>query len=113
MKDLDQFKHTYITECFELLADMEEHLLALDIEAPDNEELNAIFRCAHSIKGGSGTFGFNYITNFTHVLEALLDSMREGRVMPSREIVDTLLKATDIVAQMVYAAKDNVSPPDD
>ncbi|MEI7669996.1 MAG: Hpt domain-containing protein [Pseudomonadota bacterium] len=112
MNDLDQFKQTYITECFELLVEMEERLLGLDIEEADKEALNAIFRCAHSIKGGSGAFGFNYITNFTHILEALLDSMREGKVLPSQEIVDTLLKATDIVTKMVQAAKDDVVLPE-
>jgi len=111
MNDLDQFKQTYITECFELLVEMEERLLRLDIDVADKEALNAIFRCAHSIKGGSGAFGFDYITNFTHVLEALLDSMREGAVALSRDVVDTLLKATDIVTQMVHAAKENVRPP--
>src|SRR3954468_24471902 len=104
MNSLDQFKQTYITECFELLVEMEERLLALNVEAADNEALNAIFRCAHSIKGGSGAFGLDYITNFTHVLEALLDSMREGKIAASREVVDTLLKAADIVTQMVHAA---------
>ena len=92
---------------------MEERLLALDVEMVDNEALNAIFRCAHSIKGGSGAFGFSYITNFTHVLEALLDSMREGKVIASRPIVDTLLKSVDIVTQMVHAAKDDVAPAAD
>lgn len=110
MDNSDRFKKTYITECYDLLAEMEESLLNLDIEASDNEALNAIFRCAHSIKGGSGAFGFDYITNFTHELEALLDSMREGRVKPSREIVDTLLKATDIVSLMVHSAEDGVRP---
>lgn len=113
MNDLDQFKQTYITECFELLVEMEEKLMALDPDAAEMEQLNAIFRCAHSIKGGSGAFGFDYITNFTHVLEALLDAMREGRVAPSREAVDTLLKASDIVTQMVRAAQEGVRPPDD
>ena len=112
MTSLDQFKQTYITECFELLADMEERLMGLDVDAVNAESLNAIFRCAHSIKGGSGAFGLDYITNFTHVLEALLDAMRDGKVNTTREIVDTLLKATDIVMQMVHAAKDNVRPPD-
>ena len=113
MNDFDQFKQIYITDCFELLVEMEERLLALDVETADSEALNAIFRCAHSIKGGSGAFGFDYITNFTHVLEALLDSMREGKVPPSREIVDTLLKATDIVTQMVHAARDDIRPAAD
>jgi len=112
MNDLSQFKQIYITECFELLADMEERLLALDCEKADKEQLNAIFRCAHSIKGGSGAFGLTYITDFTHVLEALLDSMREGKVAPSREVVDMLLKSVDIVTQMVHAARDNLTPPE-
>ncbi len=109
---LDQFKKTYITECFELLGDMESLLLGLDIEAADVEQLNAIFRCAHSIKGGAGAFGLDYIMNFTHVLEALLDSMRAGAVKPSKMVVDMLLKSVDIVTQMVRAAQDNVAPPD-
>ena len=113
MNDLDQFKQTYITECFELLVEMEERLLALDPEAADMEQLNAIFRCAHSIKGGSGAFGLGYITNFTHVLEALLDSMREGRVLPTSQAVDTLLQSVDVVTKMVEAARDNATPPAD
>lgn len=112
MVSLDQFKQTYITECFELLGDMESLLLALDIEAADMEQLNAIFRCAHSIKGGAGAFGLDSIMNFTHVLEALLDSMREGKVKPSRAAVDMLLKSVDIVMQMVRAAQDNAQVPD-
>ncbi len=108
MVSLDQFKQTYITECFELLGDMESLLLELDIESADMEQLNAIFRCAHSIKGGAGAFGLNSIMNFTHVLEALLDSMREGKVKPSRLAVDLLLKSVDIVTQMVNAAQDNL-----
>ncbi len=110
MVSLDQFKQTYIAECFELLGDMESLLIGLDIEAADTEQLNAIFRCAHSIKGGAGAFGLDSIMNFTHVLEALLDSMREGKVKPSRAAVDMLLKSVDIVTQMVNAARDNVSP---
>jgi len=113
MNQLDQFKQTYITECFELLSDMEERLLNLDTDAVDNEALNAIFRCAHSIKGGSGAFGFDYITEFTHALETLLDAMREGKVYPTRESVDILLKAVDVVSQMVQCARDNTRPSAD
>ena len=110
---LDHFKQTYITECYELLADMEERLMSLDCETADIEQLNAIFRCAHSIKGGSGAFGLSYITDFTHVLEALLDAMREGKLKPSREAVDMLLKSVDIVTRMVDAAKANTTPSPD
>jgi len=111
MSILDQFKQTYITECFELLADMESLLLNLDCDAADNEQLNAIFRAAHSIKGGSGSFGLDYITDFTHILETLLDAMREGKLRPTREAVDMLLKSVDVVSQMVTAAKDGITPP--
>jgi two-component system chemotaxis sensor kinase CheA len=107
MDDLQRFKDTYITECYELLEDMEEKLLALDSDNPDNEDLNAIFRCAHSIKGGSGAFGLSRITGFTHILEELLDSMREGKLLPTRQVIDTLLASVDILNKMVGAAKNN------
>lgn len=113
MDELQRFKETYITECFELLDDMEEKLLALDEDSPDLEDLNAIFRCAHSIKGGSGAFGFNQITKFTHILEELLDSMRNGDVSPTRENIDALLLAADVVKKMVSAAQSGESLPDD
>jgi two-component system chemotaxis sensor kinase CheA len=112
MVSLDQFRETYLAECSELLEDMEERLVALKPETANSESLNAIFRCAHSIKGGSGAFGLDYITNFTHALEALLDAMREGKMPPTREAVDTLLKSVDIVTQMVQAAKQGVEPPE-
>lgn len=110
---LEQFKQTYIAECYELLADMEERLMALDAETADLEQLNAIFRCAHSIKGGSGAFGLTYITDFTHVLEALLDAMREGKLSPTRQAVDLLLQSVDIVSRMVDAAKAGETPAAD
>lgn len=113
MNDLQQFKDTYITECFELLEEMEEKLLQLDAANADMEELNAIFRCAHSIKGGAGAFGFTNIANFTHILEALLDKMREGTIDATAEVVDTLLRARDIVFQMVVAAQEGSALPDD
>ncbi len=105
--ELQQFKASYITECLELLAEMEEHLLQLSEESADSEKLNAIFRCAHSIKGGAGAFGLTQIAQFTHILEALLDKLREGKLQPSRTIIDLLLKSRDIVLKMVTAARDN------
>ncbi len=110
--DLSQFRQTYIAECFELLADMEARLMELDVGAAGSEALNAIFRCAHSIKGGAGAFGLQEIGSLTHVMEALLDSLRDGRVAPSRASVDMLLKARDIVLQMVEAARDGVKVPE-
>lgn len=105
MDEMKRFRETYITECFELLEDMEEKLLGLEEDDASTEDLNAIFRCAHSIKGGSGAFGFNAIKNFTHILEGLLDGMREGKIAPTREATDALLASVDIVRQMVVAAQ--------
>jgi two-component system chemotaxis sensor kinase CheA len=105
MDDMQQFKDTYITECRELLAEMEEQLLELDVEQADIEALNSIFRCAHSIKGGAGAFGFDEITKFTHVAEFLLDAMRETQVQASQEIVDALLKSVDVITQMIDCAQ--------
>lgn len=110
--DLQQFRETYITECFELLGDMEERLMKLNEHTASNDELNAIFRCAHSIKGGAGAFGFTAISQFTHILETLLDHMREGKISATPEVVDALLKARDIVHQMVTAASQGKTPPE-
>jgi two-component system chemotaxis sensor kinase CheA len=105
MDDMQRFKETYITECYELLQDMEERLFALNENNPDIEDINAIFRCAHSIKGGSGAFGFDKIKNFTHILEGLLDGMRESSITITREAIDALLASVDIVKQMVEAVQ--------
>lgn len=106
MDDLDQFKSTYITECFELLEDMEERLLNLEEGATDKDALNAIFRCAHSIKGGAGAFGFNRLVGFTHVAEFLLDALRESKIAVTQDVIDALLKSVDIISQLVTAARD-------
>ena len=111
MDNMDEFKTIFFTECAELLVDMESRLLELDEGTQDKEQLNAIFRCAHSIKGGAGAFGFSAIMQFTHVLEALLDSMREGKVLPSRDSIDALLKSVDVVNQMLVSAKQGQEPP--
>ncbi len=110
--ELDQFKETYITECSELLEEMEEKLLALHEGEVDLNEINAIFRCAHSIKGGGGAFGFTQLVKFTHEVEALLDAMREERLQPTEEIIEALLQSLDAITQLVYAARDDVKLPD-
>lgn len=101
MEGMEEFKDIFFTECTELLTDMEARLLALGEGVTDTDALNAIFRCAHSIKGGSGAFGMSAIMNFTHVLEALLDLMRDGKFVPDRESIDVLLKSNDVVTQML------------
>ncbi|MBM3617300.1 MAG: chemotaxis protein CheA [Alphaproteobacteria bacterium] len=102
---MEEFRQVFFTECAELLADMEARLLHLKEGVTDSEALNAIFRCAHSIKGGSGAFGLDHIMRFTHALEALLDKMRDGSLLPTRDSIDILLKSADIVTQMIDTAR--------
>ncbi len=104
MIDISQFVGTYLTECRELLEEMEQLLLALD-ESPDAATLDAIFRCAHSIKGGGGAFGFTRLVSFTHTVEFLLDELREGRMQPSQVVIDALLQTVDVIGAMVDAAQ--------
>jgi two-component system chemotaxis sensor kinase CheA len=95
--DMSQFFQVFFDETEELLAEMEKLLLAIDVAAPDIEDLNAIFRAAHSIKGGAGTFGLNDLTEVTHVLESLLDAIRKGEMALTSEHVDAFLAAKDIL----------------
>ncbi len=95
--DLKQFYQVFFEEAAELLAQMESLLLGLDISAPNPEDLNAIFRAAHSIKGGAGTFGFSDMTELTHVLESLLDRLRKGELGVRSEMIDVFLLASDVL----------------
>ncbi|WP_334190787.1 chemotaxis protein CheA [Noviherbaspirillum sp.] len=95
--DMSQFFQVFFDETEELLAEMEKLLLAIDVQSPDEEDLNAIFRAAHSIKGGAGTFGLNDLTEVTHVLESLLDKIRKGEMALTAEHVDAFLVAKDIL----------------
>ena len=78
--DISQFFKVFFDEAEELLAEMEKLLLAVDVASPDAEDLNAIFRTAHSIKGGASTFGLNDMSEVTHILESLLDRIRRGEM---------------------------------
>ncbi|HVL76492.1 MAG TPA: chemotaxis protein CheA [Noviherbaspirillum sp.] len=95
--DMSQFFQVFFDETEELLAEMEKLLLAIDVDAPDAEDLNAIFRAAHSIKGGAGTFGLTDLTEVTHVLESLLDRIRKGEMTLTSEHVDAFLVAKDVL----------------
>jgi two-component system chemotaxis sensor kinase CheA len=99
--DLEQFYEIFFEESSELLADMETCLLRLDVNSPDLEDLNAIFRAAHSIKGGAGTFGFTDMTETTHMLETLLDKLRKGELEVRSEMVDAFLKAGDVIKEQL------------
>jgi two-component system chemotaxis sensor kinase CheA len=93
--DLSQFYQVFFEEAGENLENMEQLLLELDIEAADDEELNAIFRCAHSIKGGAATFGFADVAELTHQMETLLDKLRRHELALASEMIDVLLASGD------------------
>lgn len=99
--DLSQFYEVFIDESYEGLDAMESELLNLEPGEVDSEIINTIFRAAHSIKGGSGTFGFLAIANFTHVLETLLDQIRNGERELEKHHIDLLLKSVDCVRGML------------
>lgn len=99
--ELSQFHEAFFEEGFESLDAMEAALLQLDIGAPDPETVNTVFRVAHSIKGGSGMFGFSDIASFTHTLETLLDELRGQRMQVTSHIVDLLLKSVDVLRGMM------------
>lgn len=101
--DMSQFYQVFFEESAEHLANMESLLLGLDLAAPDDDQLNAIFRAAHSIKGGSGTFGFTDMTEVTHVLETLLDRIRKHEIAITSEMVDAFLQAGDVLHDMLDA----------
>ncbi len=108
--DLSKFFGAFFEEAEEHLANFETLLLGLELDAPDPEELNAIFRAAHSIKGGAGTFGFNDVAALTHILENLLDQIRKGQRRLEAEMVDTFLQAGDVLAGMIAVHRDGAAP---
>lgn len=108
--DISDFYQTFFDEADELLADMEQHLLDLAVDDPDAEQLNAIFRAAHSIKGGAGTFGFSVLQETTHLMENLLDEARRGEMKLSTDIINLFLETKDIMQEQLDAYKSSSEP---
>jgi two-component system chemotaxis sensor kinase CheA len=113
MDDLAEFKQTYFQECEDLLADLEGQLTALQEGETDDEILHAAFRAIHSIKGGAGAFGFTRLVGFAHVFETVLDQMREHRLDTSSANVSLLIRSGDVLTDLVTAAQNDETPPDD
>ena len=109
--DIEQFHSVFFDESDEHLDDMEQLLMSLDVESPDPEELNSIFRAAHSIKGGSGIFGFDALMNLTHVMENLLDKARNNELSVTADIVNVLLETLDVLKDTLNAYRDETSVP--
>ena len=99
--DLDQVLHTFILEARELLEDMEAALLRVADEADPRESINAIFRAAHTIKGSSGLFGLDAVVTFTHVVESVLDRVRDGIVTLDEPLVVLMLASGDYIGRLV------------
>ena len=103
--DLDQVLHTFILEARELLEDMEAALLRVADEADPRESINAIFRAAHTIKGSSGLFGLDAVVTFTHVVESVLDRVRDGAVALGEPLVALMLASGDYIGRLVDAVE--------
>src|ERR1700744_4413958 len=111
--DLSQFYQVFFEEAGENLELMEQKLLELNVDAADDEEMNAIFRCAHSVKGGAATFGFSDVAALTHQMETLLDKLRRHELTPPSPMVDVLLAAGDALkAQLAVHQGSASSAPD-
>ncbi|EEE10309.1 chemotaxis protein CheA [Burkholderia multivorans] len=108
--DITQFYQTFFDEADELLAQMEQLLLNLDVGSPDAEDLAAIFRAAHSIKGGAATFGFSALTDTTHILESLLDRARNHELTLTKEMVDAFLETKDVLSDQLADYRASAEP---
>lgn len=108
--DLSQFHQVFFEESFEGLDAMESALMELDPTAVDSETINTIFRAAHSIKGGSATFGFAIVADFTHVLETLLDEIRSDIRAIRQEDIDLFLQSVDCLRDLLSALQQEETP---
>ncbi|OQW94142.1 MAG: hypothetical protein BWK79_07345 [Beggiatoa sp. IS2] len=104
---MTEVRQLFFEESFENLDLMESSLLDLEVGKPDRELINSIFRAAHSIKGGAGIFKFEQVINFAHTTETLLDEMRNGQHLVSQGIINTLLKAVDVLRMMLSTLRDD------
>lgn len=111
--DLTQFYQIFFEEAGENLDQMEQMLLNLNLETADDEALNGIFRCAHSVKGGAATFGFSDVAELTHQMESLLDKLRRHELQPNPLMVDVLLESADASRLLLarHQTGDTSAPP--
>ncbi|MES2724498.1 MAG: Hpt domain-containing protein, partial [Pseudomonadota bacterium] len=106
MDPFESIKQTFFQECDELLTDAEQGLLAMESGDADDETINAVFRAVHSVKGGAGAFGLEDLIRFAHVFETVMDEIRSGKMELTDDVAKTLLRAFDVLADHVAAARD-------
>lgn len=110
---MDAIQQAFVVESRELLQMMEDNLLQMESSGGDAETINAIFRAAHTIKGGAGVIECKFIVEFTHVLENVLDEMRAGTIVPSRELIEVLLACSDQLDALVGCVESETEPNDE
>lgn len=106
MDAMAAIKQTFFQECEEQLAELESGLLAMEAGDTDSETVNAVFRAVHSVKGGAGAFSLDDLVRFAHVFETALDHVRAGKLEPTAEVLKILLRAADVLADLVRVARD-------
>ena len=104
--DMDALRQIFFQECEEQLAELESGLLEIESGDSDSEIVNAVFRAVHSIKGGAGAFAIEDLVRFAHVFETVLDEVRKGRLAAAGQVVETLLRSADVLADLVRVARD-------
>jgi len=109
MDAFESIKVTFFQECDEQLAELENGLMALEAGDGDGEVINAVFRAVHSVKGGAGAFGYEDLVKFAHTFETALDLMRSGKLAIDADAVRVMLRASDVLADLVHAARDGGS----
>jgi len=113
MTSVDQLKRTFFDECNELLHDIEAGLTAMREGTGADDTVHAVFRGVHSVKGGAGIFGFEALVEFAHAFETVLDSIRQGSMAAASDIVDVLLKSSDVLSDLVAMARAGEAIPPD
>jgi len=106
MDPMAAIRQTFFQECDEQLTELESGLLRIDAGDRDPETINAVFRAVHSIKGGASAFGFDDLVDFVHVFETTLDLLRSQKIEPTQPVTACLLRASDVVADLVAGARD-------
>jgi two-component system chemotaxis sensor kinase CheA len=104
--DMDSLRPIFFQECEEQLAELESGLLEIESGGSDPEIVNAVFRAVHSMKGGAGAFALEELVRFAHIFETVLDEVRKGRLTTAAPVVETLLRAADLLADLVRIARD-------
>ncbi len=112
MDPMDAIRQTFFQECEEQLAELESGLLAMQAGALDSETVNAVFRAVHSVKGGAGAFGLDDLVRFAHVFETTLEAVRSDKLAADAHVIKVMLRAADVLADLVRASRDGRSLDD-